>query len=378
VQVGLGTRVATLMTVDTHGSTSRDTALIKVVDTKPPTFPALPTVINSLCSPDGQSATIPTPAVTDACGPGFTVNGAVITSNGKTLSPPIPIQGGRVQVPVGTHVVRWTAVDQSGNSATATQTLSVRPAIEASNSIALEDRAITRVVGGGFAMLGNIGTGTVTGVESQTGSIVTRGSVFLRDRAIVNGNILAGGTITTQNLTTVTGSATQNATVSLPAGRNLAGVVFPTTNAGAITLAPDAARTLAPGAYAVVTVNSRATLTLTAGTYTFESLTLEPQSRLNLNQSAGAIQLFVKTSVIDRGDITPAGGVADAFLLGYAGTASLTVERPFPAGTIVAPSAAVIIGSLGSTAFRGQLFAKDIQIRPDATLTCVAVPGASP
>jgi hypothetical protein len=38
----------------------------------------------------------------------------------------------------------------------------------------------------------------------------------------------------------------------------------------------------------------------------------------------------------------------------------------------------VTISSLGATAFSGQLFAKDILIRPDATFTCVAVPGSTP
>jgi hypothetical protein len=307
-----------------------------------------------------------------------TVTGAIISSNGVTLAVPLPIVNGHVQVPIGTHVIRWTATDQVGNSSTATQTLNVRPGIEASHGITIEDRAATRTVGGGFATLGNVGTGLVSGVQSQTGSIITKGAVFLRDRAVVNGDIRAGGTITTQNLTTVTGSSTQNTTVSLPAGRDLTGVVFPSSNAGPVTLAPDATRALAPGAYAAVMVNSRATLTLRAGTYYFDTLDLEPQSKLNLDQSAGAVLLYVRTSIIDRGQIASVAGTAGAFVLGFAGTSAVVIETPFLAGTVIAPNGSVTIGSLGATAFTGQLFAKDIGIRPDATLTCVQTPSSTP
>jgi hypothetical protein len=375
-RVGLGTRVASLTTVDTRGSTSRDTALVKVVDTKKPVFGTLPVMASSVCDPGSQSATITPPAVTDACDPGVVVTGAIITRNGQTLPTPIPLQNGRVQLPLGTHVVRWTARDQSGNTATATQTLSVRPGIVASNSIAIEDRGEIRLPGSGFATLGNTGNGLTSGVQAQTGSIVTKGGVFLRDRAIVNGSILAGGAVTTQNQTTVTGTVTQNSTsVILPAGRDLSGVVFPASNAGAVTLPPDGTRTLAPGSYATVIANARAVLTLSAGTYYFQSLTLEPQSRLHLNQAAGPVKLYVKNSMIIRGQIASVAGAPDGFVLGFAGTGSVVLETTFPGGTVIAPSAGVVVASLGTNAFRGQLFAKDIQVRPQAVVTCIPIPG---
>jgi hypothetical protein len=375
-RVGLGTRVASLTTVDTRGSTSRDTALVKVVDTKKPVFGTLPTTASSVCDPGSQSATIIPPSVTDACDPGVVVTGAIITRNGQTLPTPIPLQNGSVQLPLGTHVVRWTARDQSGNTATATQTIAVRPGIVASSSVAIEDRGELRLPGGGFATLGNTGNGLTSGVQAQTGSIITKGGVFLRDRAIVNGNILAGGAVTTQNLTTVTGTVTQNSTsVILPAGRDLSGVVFPASNAGAVTLPPDGTRSLAPGSYGMVTASSRAVLTLSAGTYYFQSLTLEPQSRLHLNQAGGPVKLYVKNSMIVRGQIASIAGAPDGFVLGFAGTGSVVLETPFPGGTVIAPSAGVVIASLGTNAFRGQLFAKDIQVRPQAVVTCIPIPG---
>jgi hypothetical protein len=262
---------------------------------------------------------------------------------------------------------------------TTTQTVTVRPAIEASDAIAIDDRAQVKVQGSGFAELGNGGHGTVNvGVQSQTGTILAEGDVFLRDRSIVNGSVLAAGAITTQNQVTVTGSATQHTTVALPPGRDLSGVAFPPVTSGDVDLEPNVSRTLGPGAYGSVAVKTSATLTLTAGTYFFNALDLEPGAKLNLNQSAGAIRLYVKNSIIDRGAIATTAGTASGFVLGYAGTSTFFVQSPFPAGTVIAPNASVVVTSLGPTAFAGQLSAKDIEVQPDAVFTCTPVPGATP
>jgi hypothetical protein len=107
-------------------------------------------------------------------------------------------------------------------------------------------------------------------------------------------------------------------------------------------------------------------------------LDLEPPSRLELDQTAGPVLLYVRTSIIDRGQIVSIAGTADGFVLGYAGTSPMVLETPFLAGTVIAPNAGITIASLGATAFTGQLFAKDIDVRPDATVTCVQNPGSTP
>jgi len=52
--VGLGTRIATLVTKDTKGSTSTDTALVTVVDTKPPIFDSVTVTPDCLWPPDHE------------------------------------------------------------------------------------------------------------------------------------------------------------------------------------------------------------------------------------------------------------------------------------------------------------------------------------
>jgi hypothetical protein len=376
---GLGSHVVELLTTDTHGSASVDTAVVKVVDTTPPAFGALPSVTVGVCGPGIQAATIPTPTATDACSLSVAVTGTVVASNGVTLAAPIPVTNGTAVLATGTYTVQWTAKDDSGNTSTAQQTVNVRPAIEASDAISIDDRSVVVLAGGGFAALGNTGTGTVTvGVQAQTGEIDTKSGVFLRNYALVHGNVRAGGALSTQTGATVTGTVSQNGPVTLAPGRSLAGVTFPGTNAGPITLQPGTAQTIAPGAYAAVTAYTGSTLTLKAGTYYFTSLDLEPQASLKLDETQGAIKLFVQTSVIDRGTMVPAGGAIAGFVLGYAGTAALNIQSPFPGGVVIAPNADVVISSLGSTAFAGQLFAKDIEIQPDATLTCTPVAIGTP
>jgi hypothetical protein len=378
--VGLGTRVATLLTVDTHSSMSRDAAIIKVVDTKPPVFGSLPVLNIGVCDPTAQSATIQTPAVTDACDPGsVTVSGAVITANGTPLSSPIPISSGQVHLSAGNYVIRWTAKDGSGNTSTADQQVIVHDGIEAAGTIAIDDRASLRVQGStGFATIGNTGGETADiGVQAQVGTIVTKGSVFLRSRSNVNGNIVAIGSVTKQDATpVVTGTISQHASVILPPAPTLSGVTFPSTKSGPVDLEPGIARGLAPGSYGDIAVKSSATLTLTTGTYFATSLDLEPQSRLNLDQTAGPIRLYVRNNVTDRGQIATTGGAAASFLLGFAGTSTLFIEAPFPGGTVIAPNAGVTVTSLGAAAFTGQLFARNIEVQPDATITCTAIPGS--
>ncbi len=118
-----------------------------------------------MCNPSGQSATVTVPVATDVCSPTVTVTGAITSVNGQPASPPIPItqtgQTGTVTLPPGTDVITWTATDQSGNVSTVTQTLTVRPGVEANGSISIDNGATVATPGGGFAAIGNTGTGLV-------------------------------------------------------------------------------------------------------------------------------------------------------------------------------------------------------------------------
>ncbi|HKY39171.1 MAG TPA: hypothetical protein VJN18_24700 [Polyangiaceae bacterium] len=374
-QLGLGTRVATLTTIDTRGSMSRDTALITVVDTQVPVFPDLPPLINSLCEPGVDAAVVPTPVVQDDCSSSVSVQGAVVMAHGQPTAS-LPIEGGAITLALGTYEIEWTATDQSGNAATARQTLIVRSGIQASDSIDIGERATVRASSGGFASLANTGTGMVLlGVEANTGTILAQGDILLRNRSFVSGDVATAGHLIMKNGASVTGSVSEQATIDTPLGFDLSNVTFPQSNAGPVLVAPNEVRTLVPGSYSNLTVKSGAKLTLGSGTYFFTTFDLKPISELSLVQP---VQIYVSTAADLHGQVVTAEGDPNALLFGFAGSERVFVRAPFPAGTFVAPDAEVEIAGHGPAAFAGQLFAKRIKVHPGATLICATVPGSTP
>jgi hypothetical protein len=343
---------------------------VDVLDTIPPSFAPIADVTDTLCNPDTQAARVPAPVATDICSPTVIVTGAIIAANGKPLSPPLALLNGAATVSAGTYVVQWTATDQSGNFSTATQTLTVRPGVEATNSISIDDRAVVQIPGGTPSEIANTGTGLVTvGGDAKTGDVLTEGSVFLRNGAIVQGNIEAGGTLTEQTPSTITGTTNTGSPVPIPLPPPL-GVTFPTSFGPPVDLEPGAVGTITPGSYVSIAVKSRAVLTLSTGTYFFGSLDLEPQATLDLNQVAGPVAIYVQSLIIDRGVIQTVAGVAGNFVFGYAGSSTFFIQSPFPGGTVIAPNSDVVISSFGTQSFVGELFAQSIEVQPGATLTC--------
>jgi uncharacterized protein (TIGR03382 family) len=345
---------------------------VTVVDTTPPTIQPVAPVTDTVCDPASQSATIAAPIATDVCSPTVMVTGAVVAVNGVTLGTPIPIQNGSVQLPSGVSVVLWTATDQSGNVSTITQTLTVRPGIESSDSIVVgEGSSVVLPNAAGFAMIGNTGARSVVlRNQAQTASVLSQGAIDLEGHAVVHGDALSARSIHNSGAATVTGTISANATVSLPAGRDLSGVVFPTSNNGPVAVGAHQMVTLAPGAYSRVSVDAAGTLVLSAGTYFFETLDLEGDSRLNLDQSSGGVSLYVHTSMSYAGQIASIAGNAGDFVLGYAGSQPLDVQTRFLAGTLIAPSALVTISSLDPNGFIGELFAKRIELKEHGTMVC--------
>jgi len=102
---------------------------------------------------------------------------------------------------------------------------------------------------------------------------------------------------------------------------------------------------------------------LAPGDYYLTSLTLEPESRLILS---GATRIFVRSSLIMRGDIQGNGTLT----LNYTGTNQVTLERNFT-GHIRAPMARISLGSGNQLTFRGSVMARDVELRPGASLSCL-------
>jgi hypothetical protein len=272
-------------------------------------------------------------------------------------------------------VIAYRAKDHAGNLEQ-TNTLTVtgdssgfaqRDAVFAGNSLLIDDSVVvTSAQSGGSADLVNAGPAqTNIGSAASVSNVTSRGLITLRDRAHVNGNIVTSqASITKQNGIVITGTVTTKATLTLPSLSSCA-ISFPTLGAP-VTVAPGASATLAPGAYGDTSIQSRATLKLSSGTYYLASIDLEPQARIVLDQTAGPVVLVVKNSIIERGQFVSPSGAPASVLLFYSGTNAARLETAFQ-GTVIAPNAFLGLAASGVT-YAGSFFAKDVEVSPQISL----------
>ena len=128
VNLGLGIYAITLTVDDGSGATSSDEVNITVQDTTPPVI------------------TVPTDVTVEASGPNSVVDFGTATAEDllgvNSISSDAPTTG----FPLGTTVVTWTATDAAGNSATATQTVTVvdttAPVVAAPANVSIEATGI--------------------------------------------------------------------------------------------------------------------------------------------------------------------------------------------------------------------------------------------
>jgi hypothetical protein len=332
---------------------------VTVNDATPPVFDNIPaTQLAQRCANGTVRVSVPT--ARSQCGPGSTatVTGTVIRVNGATVS--IPVVDGTVSIAAGTAVIRWVATNASGVTTTFNQTVTVVPAatIYGSRGVALADRStVNGTIYSGAGGIASVGNDSVI-----NGSIISLSPVQLRDRVRVT-TIHTSAGITRGN-NDVIGSIITTTPVLPP---------FPTINqqftgTQAITVAPDATQTLAPGQYGAVTVYSRGRLVLSAGVYVFTALDLEPEAVLVVpSATAQNVQIFVRDSVIYRGRTATASGTLAELFLGYTSSNQITIEREFT-GTIVAPNASLTLQSLNNQGvYTGGFFARQVNESPGNT-----------
>jgi len=213
-------------------------------------------------------------------------------------------------------------------------------------------------------------TGTNVGADAQTGDLWSRAAVELRDRSTVTGNLKTMSTLTLRANASVTGLTTQNGLL-LQIPHLALSVTFPGTNQGNKTVAPSGTLTLAPGAYADVTVNAGATLFVSTGTYFMNNLDIEPGAIISCTSGSGQVVVNIKTGFIFRGKVVEKTGSARPKLfVGMFGTSSVPIEGPFT-GTLVALTAPVTLATINPTlgAHSGAFYAKDLTVNPDNTIT---------
>jgi len=114
----LGATTVTWTATDASGNTATATQTVTVQDTISPGLTAPANLTVEASGPGGQSVNIGSATATDICDPSV-----VITNDAPAT------------FPLGTTTVTWTATDASGNTATATQTITVQDTISPSITV---------------------------------------------------------------------------------------------------------------------------------------------------------------------------------------------------------------------------------------------------
>lgn len=230
--------------------------------------------------------------------------------------------------------------------------------VGATNRASVNDRA---TVSGSVTSTGT--QQTVVGNDATVlGDVVSASNVRVWHRAHVSGTAASEGNVHVESSATV-GTVLSSQVFGADEITTLDFDV-PAASAGTLLLNPDSAGTWAADRYDNVTVNSRATLSISAGTYFVDRLTIEPQARIVLDDSAGPIILVVGKSLIMRGtwvDDTD-DGLAPALLVAYDGTQAVSVDTAFD-GFIAAPAATVRLSG-NDLVHRGAFFGKNVEVTP--------------
>ena len=361
---GLGIFNVAIKFSDDQGAAALCKPTLTVVDTTPPVL-QVPSAKSVTTCADTVSVAIGQATATDNCAGGLLPSGQVISRNGVTLNPPIPVTNGTANLSPGTYVVRWTVSDGANAPVQANQTVTVGAGIEVSQSFLLDDRAQLRSVTGGFAGMLNSGTGsTRVGQDGRTAGVISRGPVTIQHRAIVAGNVVSASTVTKDSDATVNGTITQNASVQLPALPTLP--TFPPANLPAFTVNASTSQTKGPGSYAGGTVLNGGTLILQSGDYFFQSLTINSGAIVRIPSTS---RVFVKnTLVLNSPFLATSGSTVQSIVLGFNGT-TLNMFAVFN-GTLIAPNATVVFGTGAGLSFTGSFFGRTFEVTPGSALVC--------
>ena len=177
----------------------------------------------------------------------------------------------------------------------------------------------------------------------------SRGPTDLRDRVKINGFVHAK-TLTLGNGVVVDPAKIDRAPVFDPISTLSWTVTFPATPpTDDVILTPPEKSSIVPGYYGQVTLNTlnnqASELTLQSGTYYIDSLTLNSNTKIWLDQSQGPVLIYVSQVVAFRATFAALDGSAPDLFVGYSGSPQLFVEANYR-GALVAPNATVTIRSV--------------------------------
>ena len=233
----------------------------------------------------------------------------------------------------------------------------------ATQDLVIRDRAEVQQSSGALGIVANTGTGfSEVGSEARIGTLWVKGNVTIRSRAFIGGPAYIGGTLDKQDPITIGGGRQPITNSGTPTATWT--VTFPTVMGPNHDLQPGTTRSLSQGRYGDIAVKSGARLNLQTGTYYFESLTLEPQAILNLNNSGGTVVIYVRGQITHRGTLAYAGSTSD-LLIGSFSTDAVRLESEFN-GSIIAPYGTIVLGTANGATHDGAFVAKNVEVQAGA------------
>jgi hypothetical protein len=241
--------------------------------------------------------------------------------------------------------------------------------LAATKSLSLASGAQVLKKNSGYATIVNTGDGdTRIQPDARTGSIWSGGKVTLGSRATVDGFIKSAKGIQREPGSVVTGTSDGAASLA-PLRESKWDVTLPANTGGNIDLQPNGQRTLAPGGFGNVIIKQNATLTLSTGTYSFETLSLEPDTKLIVNDQAGPIVVYVRGQLTHRGlvqkDGEPSSKKPQLLVIAFGGA---HIESPFK-GTVFTPNSWLQLKSLnGRGDHYGAFFGQDVTVEPTVVI----------
>ncbi len=232
-------------------------------------------------------------------------------------------------------------------------------ALGATDAVTLGDAVIVSAATPGTPLsITSVGDGeTNLGTDTQIpGDVISVGTVKLRDRAIVEGNVVTGADFRHDSVWTVDGDVTQAVNLKPFTTYNW-DVEFPPSNTSYLA-GPQQTKTVAPGAYASLNVHPDGVLELRSGTYTMNALIAESDSKVRLDFTDGPIFLYVRDVFTFRGTLE--GADPSELFIGYLGTNTADIDSPFQ-GTVVAPNALLRLSPVDGSGHEGSFFGRRVE-----------------
>lgn len=235
-------------------------------------------------------------------------------------------------------------------------------AVFGSSSVKWGDRA-TIVAEGASGIISSADNGYIEiGHDSNVRTVVSAGNATLRDRSKVDGDLFVQGTAQIGSSAQVFGNQAVGVNVTTHEAFKMP-VYLPDEAGGSVHLEPDQQLALPPADYGTVAVKSRSTVTLSTGTYDFDTLQVaEPQAKLVIDDSAGPVIIYVRNQFTYRGNVqilSIDGGFPDLLVV-YLGQNELWLEAPFQ-GHLFAPNASAHIRPMQGT-FTGSIWGKNVEV----------------